>query len=118
MSDQEIIDAIDAEIAEEESILAEYRDEGCEPTMMVGYHKGYIEGLAFAKSLVENQRVTITNPYEPPSPSEQSLEDRIERLEAKLDDSKPAGFLLSSFVILIVMAAGAMLFWIATRAGR
>ena len=52
MTDQEIINAIDAEIAEEESILAEYRDEGCEPTMMVGYHKGYIEGLAFAKSLL------------------------------------------------------------------
>ena len=58
------------------------------------------------------------NPYEPPSPSEPSLEDRIERLEAKLSDSKPAGFLLSSFVILIVMAAGAMLFWIATMVGR
>ena len=58
------------------------------------------------------------NPYEPPSPSEPSIEDRLERLEARLADSKPAGFVLSSFVILIVMAAGAMLFWIATRAGR
>ena len=58
------------------------------------------------------------NPYEPPSPSEPSLEDRVERLEAKLDGGNPAGFLLSSFVILMVMAAGAMLFWIATRAGR
>ena len=58
------------------------------------------------------------NPYEPPSPNEPSLEDRIARLEAKLGDSQPAGFLLSSFVILLIMAAGAMLFWIATRAGR
>ena len=58
------------------------------------------------------------NPYQPPSPSEQSLEDRIEQLEAKLDGGNPAGFLLSSFVILVVMAAGAMFFWIATRAGR
>ena len=52
MTDQEIINAIDAEIAEEESILAEYRDEGCEPTIMVGYHKGYIEGLNFARALI------------------------------------------------------------------
>ena len=58
------------------------------------------------------------NPYEPPSPSEPSLEDRIARLEAKLGESKPAGFVLSSFVLLVVMAAGAMLFYIATRAGR
>ena len=58
------------------------------------------------------------NPYQPPSPSEPSLEDRIERLEAKLGGDKPAGLLLSSFVILIVMTAGAMFFWIATRAGR
>jgi len=58
------------------------------------------------------------NPYDPPTPSEPSLEDRIARLEARLGDSKPAGFVLSSFVLLIVMAAGAMLFWIATRAGR
>ena len=58
------------------------------------------------------------NPYEPPGPSEPSLEDRIARLEEKLGDSQPAGFVLSSFVLLIVMAAGAMLFYIATRAGR
>ena len=58
------------------------------------------------------------NPYEPPSQQEPSLEDRIARLEAKLGDSKPAGFVLSSFVLLVVMAAGAMLFYIATRAGR
>lgn len=58
------------------------------------------------------------NPYEPPSPSEPSLEDRIARLEAKLGESKPAGFVLSSFVILIVMAAGAMLFYMVTRASR
>ena len=118
MSDQEIINAIDAEIAEEGSVLAEYRAEGCEPTMMVGYHKGYIEGLAFAKALVENQRVTITNPYEPPSPSEPSLEDRIERLEAKLSESKPASFVESVFAFLMVMGAGAILFYVATRLGR
>lgn len=58
------------------------------------------------------------NPYQPPSPSEPSLEERIARLEARLGDSKPAGFVLSSFVFLVVMAAGAMLFYIATRAGR
>ena len=58
------------------------------------------------------------NPYEPPGPSEPSLEDRIARLEEKLGDSQPAGFVLSSFVLLIVMAAGAMLFYIATRANR
>lgn len=58
------------------------------------------------------------NPYEPLSQSQKSLEDRIEKLEAKLVDSKPAGFLLSSFVILLIMASGAMFFYIATRAGR
>lgn len=58
------------------------------------------------------------NPYEPPSQPGPSLEDRIARLEAKLDGSKPAGFALSSFVILVVMAAGAMFFYIATRANR
>ena len=58
------------------------------------------------------------NPYQPPSPSEPSLEDRIARLEAKLGDSQPAGSVLSSFVLLVVMAAGAMLFYIATRANR
>ena len=52
MTYQEIVTAIDAEIAEEGSILAEYRSEGCEPTMMVGYHKGYIEGLRFARALI------------------------------------------------------------------
>ena len=121
MSDQEIINAIDAEIAEEGSILSEYRAEGCEPTMMVGYHKGYIEGLAFAKALVENQRVTITNPYQPPSPSKPSLEDRIERLEAKLGDSQPAGstdLLFSVLAILAIILTGAMLFDVLTRAGR
>ena len=121
MSDQEIINAIDAEIAEEESILAEYRAEGCEPTMVAGYHKGYIEGLAFAKALVENQRVTITNPYEPPSPSEPSIEDRIARLEAKLGKSKPAGstdLLFSVLAILAIILTGAMLFDVLTRVGR
>ena len=121
MSDQEIINAIDAEIAEEESILAEYRAEGCEPTMMAGYHKGYIEGLAFAKALVENQRVTITNPYQPLRLSEPSLEDRIERLEAKLDGSKPVGstdLLFSVLAILAIILTGAMLFDVLTRANR
>ena len=61
------------------------------------------------------------NPYEPPSPSEPSLEDRIERLEAKLNDSKPPGFedlLLSAFAIMAIILTGAMLFDVLTRAGR
>ena len=61
------------------------------------------------------------NPYQPPSPSEPSLEDRIEKLEEKYADSQLAGpmdFLIGVFVIVMIMAAGAMLFYIATRAGR
>ena len=61
------------------------------------------------------------NPYQPPSPSEPSLEDRIARLEAKYADSQLAGpidFLIGVFAILMIMAAGAMFFYIATRAGR
>lgn len=58
------------------------------------------------------------NPYEPPQPSERSLEERIERLEAKLCDSKPAGFAVSALAVLLIMAAGAMLGWVAMRVGR
>ena len=61
------------------------------------------------------------NPYQPPSPSEPSIEDRLERLEAKLGDSKPAGFedlLLSVFAFLAIILTGAMLFDLLTRAGR
>ena len=61
------------------------------------------------------------NPYQPPSPSEPSIEDRIARLEAKLGDSKPAGLgdlLLSVFAFLAILLAGAMLFEVLTRAGR
>ena len=61
------------------------------------------------------------NPYEPPSPSDLSLEDRIERLEAKLGDSQPPGstdLLLSAFAILAIILTGAMLFDVLTRAGR
>ena len=61
------------------------------------------------------------NPYEPPSPSEPSLEDRIERLEAKLGKSEPPGstdLLLSAFAILAIILTGAMLFSVLTRAGR
>ena len=61
------------------------------------------------------------NPYEPPSPSEPSLEDRIARLEAKLDGGKPAGStdsLLAVFAIMAIILTGAMLFDVLTRAGR
>ena len=61
------------------------------------------------------------NPYQPPSPSEPSLEDRIARLEAELDGSKPAGStdsLLAVFAIMAIILTGAMLFDVLTRAGR
>ena len=61
------------------------------------------------------------NPYEPPSPSEPSLGDRIARLEAKLGKSQPPGptdLLLSAFAILAIILTGAMLFDVLTRAGR
>ena len=61
------------------------------------------------------------NPYEPPSPTEPSLEERIEKLEAKLDGSKPPGstdLLLSAFAILAIILTGAMLLDVLTRAGR
>ena len=61
------------------------------------------------------------NPYEPPSPSEPSLEDRIARLEAKIDGGKPAGLtdlLFSVLAILAIILTGVMLFDVLTRAGR
>ena len=61
------------------------------------------------------------NPYEPPTPSEPSLEERIERLEAKLDGSKPAwstDSLLAVFAIMAIILTGAMLFDVLTRANR
>lgn len=66
-------------------------------------------------------RAKKMKPYEPPESSEPSLEDRIERLERKYGDSRLAGpvdFLLSVFGILVIMAIGAILFAVATRAGR
>ena len=61
------------------------------------------------------------NPYEPPGPSEPSLEDRVARLEAKYIETQPMGFVevvASVLAFVMIMAAGAMLFYIATRAGR
>lgn len=60
MTDQEIIDAIKAEIDEADSILAEYRADGCEPPMLVGYQKGYIQGLIFARELIERRTKEVT----------------------------------------------------------
>ena len=61
------------------------------------------------------------NPYQPPSPSEPSLEDRIARLEAEYSETQPMGFVevvASVLAFVMIMAAGAMLFHIATRVGR
>ena len=61
------------------------------------------------------------NPYDPPSQPEPSLEDRIARLEAKYSETQPMGFVeivASVLAFMMIMAAGAMLFYIATRAGR
>ena len=61
------------------------------------------------------------NPYEPPGPSEPSLEDRVARLEAKYSETQPMGFVevvASVLAFVMIMAAGAMLFCIATRVGR
>ena len=55
MTDQEIIDAIKAEIDEADSILDGYREDGCEPTMLVGYYKGYIQGLIFVREFIERR---------------------------------------------------------------
>lgn len=55
MTDQEIIDAIKAEIDEADSILAEYRADGCEPPMLVSFYKGYIKGLEFRRQLIERR---------------------------------------------------------------
>ena len=52
MSDQEIIDAIDAEITEVDLVLAEFMAEGFSQTMETAYQKGYIEGLRFARELI------------------------------------------------------------------
>lgn len=63
----------------------------------------------------------MTNPYEPPTPSDLSLEDRIERLERKNEGGQiagPADFLLSAFGVLVIMAMGAILFAVATRLGK
>jgi hypothetical protein len=63
----------------------------------------------------------MSNPYEPPSLSDLSLEDRIARLEAKYGEAHPMGFLevvASVLAFVMIMAAGAMLFWIATKVGR
>ena len=63
----------------------------------------------------------MSDPYEPPSPSEPSLEDRVARLEAKLGDSKPAGLtdlLFSVLAILAIILTRAMLFDVLTRANR
>lgn len=118
MNSQEIINAIDAEIAEVDSVLSELMAEGFSPTTETAYYKGYIMGLAFAKALVESHRAATTNPYEPPSRSEPSLEDRVERLEERIDGSRPASFIESVFAFLIVMGAGAILFYVATRLGK
>ena len=60
------------------------------------------------------------NPYQPPSPSEPSLEDRIARLEAKIDGQPPGStdLLLSAFAIMAIILTGAMLFDVLTRASR
>jgi hypothetical protein len=63
----------------------------------------------------------MSNPYDPPSQPEPSLEDRIARLEAKLDGSNPAGStdsLLAVFAIMAIILTGAMLFDVLTRVNR
>ena len=61
---------------------------------------------------------TMSNPYEPPSPSEPSLEDRIERLERRIEDDRPASLLEQLFGFLVIMGSGAVLFYVATRLGK
>ena len=58
------------------------------------------------------------NPYEPPIPSDLSLEDRIERLEARIEDNRPASLLEQLFGFIVIMGAGAFLFYVATRLGK
>ena len=63
----------------------------------------------------------MSNPYEPPSQPEPSLEDRIAILEAKYSETQPMGFVevvASVLAFVMIMAAGAMLFYIATRVGK
>ena len=60
----------------------------------------------------------MSNPYEPPSPSEPSLEDRIERLERRIEDDRPASLLEQLFGFLVIMGSGAVLFYVATRLGK
>lgn len=60
----------------------------------------------------------MSNPYEPPTPSEPSLEDRIERLEARIEDNRPASLLEQLFGFLVIMGSGAFLFYVATRLGK
>lgn len=60
----------------------------------------------------------MTNPYEPPTPSEPSLEDRIERLERRIEEMRPASFLENVFGFLLIMGTGAFLFYVATRLGK
>ena len=60
----------------------------------------------------------MSNPYEPPSPSEPSLEDRIERLERRIEDNRPASLLEQLFGFLVIMGSGAFLFYVATRLGK
>ena len=60
----------------------------------------------------------MSNPYDPPSPSEPSLEDRIARLEARIEDNRPASLLEQLFGFIVIMGSGAFLFYVATRLGR
>ena len=60
----------------------------------------------------------MTNPYDPPTPSELSLEDRIERLEARIEDNRPASFIEHVFGCLLIMGSGAFLYFVATRLGK
>lgn len=60
----------------------------------------------------------MSNPYEPPTPSEPSLEDRIDRLEARIEDNRPASLLEQLFGFLVIMGSGAFLFYVATRLGK
>ena len=60
----------------------------------------------------------MTNPYEPPTPSDLSLEDRIERLEARIEDNRPSSLLEQLFGFLVIMGSGAILFYVATRLGK
>ena len=60
----------------------------------------------------------MSNPYEPPTPSEPSLEDRIERLERRIEDNRPASLLEQLFGFLVIVGSGAFLFYVATRLGK